>query len=330
MASLTIDTLDTSASDWTSSDVDIRVSNVTTAEHVQLGVGSMFFDALGSNSGSVVKKDLGAGNEIDLSSYNEIRFWVKSSVSAEQATQNWVFSFGESGYEENLFYIDTRQVDKWYQKRFWIKNISTTSRNAVRYFQFKCLQNTTSTLYIDHLVAVKEDMLPDVELAMKTKLANLGYPVYIRSPEEVIAQEGTYPSVGMYIYDISDDLGRGEHGAYVDNSSPDGSNYVVEKWGESTPYIVSFQVDTFCRYARDDRAAIQKVYTEFPAKNSYLEVNGRLLDVIQTDFNPQDDIVGTNRLYRKTYSMDVYTHLDAVEPVSAISPSTIVLDGGLQ
>jgi len=225
-----------------------------------------------------------------------------------------------------------KQKNVWQKKRFWIKNITPTSLDGVKYFQFKYLGAVGSTTHIDGLRVVKEDMIPDVELAMKSKLETLGYPVHIRSPEEAVVQEGTYPVISFYNYNVLQDTDRcSGHGTYVDNyqSVSNGSPDTVERWGESVPINLSFQIDVWSLRARDDRELQQGMMALLPRKYGYLEVNGDTVEVLHTDYQPLDEIVGEKRLYRKVFSVDVHTRHDYIEPVVSPTPEDIIVEGSV-
>ncbi|MHA1302203.1 MAG: hypothetical protein ACTSPI_00685 [Candidatus Heimdallarchaeaceae archaeon] len=82
----------------------------------------------------VITRDLGAGNEVDLSNYTKIRFWIKSTRTGSYLQ----FGVGETAWNNNTYNITINSADTWEEKEWDISGISSANKNAIRYLGFKC------------------------------------------------------------------------------------------------------------------------------------------------------------------------------------------------
>jgi len=284
----------------------------------------------GEHNGQKVNVSNGAKSEYfykelspsqDWSSYNEIRFWIYSSRESKGGDTDNPVQW-ELEFNGQTFYIEIKETLEWIQKRIWIKGLAVSSISQIK---FTCLNDEDENdTYFSQLIAVKESMIPDVELALKTKLETMGYPVHIKSPEAEIVSEGTYPVISLYNFDMIKDSRRGVQGTYLDNYDADGK---VERWQEPQPYILAFQIDLFSKYARDDRKIVQEFLELFPENYSYLEVNGLDIEILHRGYVSQDTLTGKNeRIYRKVFTIDVMTAHEWETPITTKTVDKIIFD----
>jgi hypothetical protein len=99
-----------------------------------------------SNIGGYIYRDLGSGNEIDISSEDYISFWIYAS---EAGINQWKISMGEANGTEQSELIDIETTNTW-QKVYWdISDITSTSRDAIRYFHLTYMGDVSVTAYMD-------------------------------------------------------------------------------------------------------------------------------------------------------------------------------------
>lgn len=84
---------------------------------------------------------------LDLSGINHVSFWVNSAVTGSVLR----LQMGEAVATEQTFDFTVSAANTWEEKAWDISAITTTSRDAIRYLQFKYLSGTAGTFRIDGL-----------------------------------------------------------------------------------------------------------------------------------------------------------------------------------
>ncbi len=84
---------------------------------------------------------------LDLSGINHVSFWVNSAVTGSVLR----LQMGEAVATEQTFDFTVSAANIWEEKQWDISAISTASRNAIQYMQFKYLSGTSGTFRIDGL-----------------------------------------------------------------------------------------------------------------------------------------------------------------------------------
>jgi hypothetical protein len=84
-------------------------------------------------------RDLGASTK-DLSGYNSVSFWVKST----RAGSYMQFGIGESTWNNNTTNFTVNSADNWEQKTFDISGIVNANKDAIRYLGFKVTNNDSN------------------------------------------------------------------------------------------------------------------------------------------------------------------------------------------
>jgi hypothetical protein len=117
---------------------------------------------------------------LDLGAFDELRFWVNATRAARgsaAAPFYLEFSYVDAGDlpgELHRWFVPVNAPGRWELRRIGIENDRRTAINRLR---FTCLTGVPFACRLDHLLAVREEMLPDLEVALASHLgANLGLP----------------------------------------------------------------------------------------------------------------------------------------------------------
>ncbi|MBA7548482.1 hypothetical protein ES705_40942 [subsurface metagenome] len=95
-------------------------------------------------------RDLGAGNEVDLSRFSKLRFWIKSSRVGTYLQ----FGVGETAWNNNPWSITVNTANTWEEKEIDIRAISKANKNAIRYLGLKCANaDSAFTMKFDNIRA---------------------------------------------------------------------------------------------------------------------------------------------------------------------------------
>lgn len=238
----------------------------------------------------------------DWSEYNEIRFYISSEVRGIQ----WKMIFG--AYEIDIN-VPATHIERAFQKRVWIKDLS--GLEDITEIKFQCVNDTKNITKFGRIILVKEDMIPDVDLALKTKVEEIGEEVHLGFPDKELVKKGNYPIISIENVGISIDNRKGSLTDYEMNYT---SDWKIETWKKAVPYELKYQVDIITKYARDDRRLVQDFMALFDKNYMELVVNDVTLDVFRTDIkilNTYDVI----RLYRKVIVVTVLTSHEHQAPV---------------
>lgn len=118
---------------------------------------------------------------VDLSAFDELRFWVNADQSAEgtSAEPFWLelsyHDVNDAVNEEHRWFVPVNAADTWEQRRI---GIESDRRSAIDRFRFTVLDDRSFAIEIDELLAVHELMLADAEAAL---LDRIGTPDAIPS-----------------------------------------------------------------------------------------------------------------------------------------------------
>ncbi|KAM3090242.1 hypothetical protein ACKFKG_30085 [Phormidesmis sp. 146-35] len=155
---------------WTSSDSALlQISEV---------VQPIFGEAIASNklvASSAVNQfaEFVLVSPINLSSFEELRFWTFASQAADGSIAKpfyLEFSYvdaNDAPGEEHRWLVPINQVDVWDQTRI---GIQSDRRSAITRLRFRVLTDFAFSLQIAQLLAVREEMLVDVEDALIQRL----------------------------------------------------------------------------------------------------------------------------------------------------------------
>jgi hypothetical protein len=167
MSSTVVDAFDTA---WVSSAGTLQVA-VDTDAFVGDGPASNRFDAPDGALGATATATPAA--PLDLSGFDELRFWIRSSRPADGSSRARFFleiSFTDANDapgETHAWLVPVNRADIWEQRRI---GIESERRSAVAALRFRCLTADAFTCNVDELLAVHEEMLADVEDALAATL----------------------------------------------------------------------------------------------------------------------------------------------------------------
>jgi hypothetical protein len=162
-------TLPTTA--WTTTDAAALAISPDTHVTAAPGPASDRIDAGVGATGEQVEADL--GSPVDLTSYGEIRFWLRSDRAADGSPgQPYFLEFsyvdeGDGVGEEHRWLVPVNRAATWEQRRIGVEQ---ERRGAVRRLRFRALDEPF-TCHIDELIGVREELLADVERALEDELS---------------------------------------------------------------------------------------------------------------------------------------------------------------
>jgi hypothetical protein len=98
-----------------------------------------------------ITRDLGAGNEEDLSDYIQVKYWIKSSRTGTYLQ----FGMGETAWDNNTTNVTINSANTWEEKTWDISGISNSNKDAIRYLGFKVTNaDTDFTMKFDDIKVV--------------------------------------------------------------------------------------------------------------------------------------------------------------------------------
>lgn len=118
---------------------------------VRYGTAAMKLTFAGSATGERVDRDLGSGNEIDLSNSDFLAFWIFADTEGEYL----IFKMFETADESDAHWIsipiDPSDVDKWKLVVWDLTGIPAAERDAIRYLRIGIPQTQACVVVIDQI-----------------------------------------------------------------------------------------------------------------------------------------------------------------------------------
>jgi len=168
MSNLLIHDMDTA---WTSSNPAVLQVAVDTQK---LFGEDMTSNRLTAQSGALnAFAEFIPGAPLNLSDFDELRFWVRANRKADGSRSKpfyLEFSYTDANDtpgEEHHWFVPVNRAGAWEQRRIGIQD---DRRSAITRFRLRCLTDLPFTCYIGELLAVREEMLEDLEQALVTQL----------------------------------------------------------------------------------------------------------------------------------------------------------------
>ena len=150
---------------WISSSASLDVS-VDPDSYVGTAPGSIRLTtagAAGAEAGFV------PGAPLDLSGFDELRFWIRSERAADGSARRPFFleltytDANDAVGEAHTWFVPVNRSGRWEQRRVGIEN---DRRSVIDGFRFRCVGSQAFTCNLDELLAVREEMLADLETAL--------------------------------------------------------------------------------------------------------------------------------------------------------------------
>ena len=136
--------------DWTGTNVTVADGDVARNENYWEDDDATATDSAkfsSSTQDGYAETDLGVGNEVNLTSYDYITFWIRSSATSDEFT----FSIGENAGTELTETIKIDSVDSW-QKVYWdITDIAAADKDSIRYIRITNNNITSVDFYMDNI-----------------------------------------------------------------------------------------------------------------------------------------------------------------------------------
>ncbi len=168
---------------------------------------------------SYIDRDLGSGSTIDLSSYDYISFWMRTS----EVGKKWKISMGESSATEQEEFINIQTANTW-TKVYWdISDVASGSRNAIRYFRLTQVDSGSTTVYLDDLAANKYESNSAGGVINSSANEYIQYRIFLSTTNQTIT-----PTVSSITINYTDQLG------YTDTTQSDFDTGVEKLQAETT------------------------------------------------------------------------------------------------
>jgi hypothetical protein len=181
--------------------------------------------------------DLGVGNEVDLSGFNVLTFWLYNNSDSEVDLDNLFFAIGigEAAWDDNLYVLSaepsgTINANSWKKISIDISGLADADKNAIRYVG---IDGPGGSFYIDDIRVVGQayidsDKINDYKIPKEA--------VFFHTAEIEVTQKtvNLYPTADAY---IAQDNPNTNYGSSVqlklrDWSSGDYMTFI--KWSLST------------------------------------------------------------------------------------------------
>ena len=176
---------------WAPSDPAVFTMTIDNTTFADPSGSSGLLVAESGASGAMVEFDPPA--HVDLSGFDEIRFWVLGDQTADGSPVLpffLEFSFidgGDQPGEEHRWFVPVNCSGVWEQRRIGILG---DRRSSIIKFRFAALTDAPFSCHVDELLAVEEDMVSDLEQALLDTLGSLSLSGATAVPLAVTAQPG--------------------------------------------------------------------------------------------------------------------------------------------
>ena len=132
---------------------------------------------------------------LDLRLFDELRFWVRADRVADGSLEAPFYleisyqDANDAAGEEHRWFVPINQRQLWEHRRI---GMETDRRGAISSFRFRCLTNQDFSCRVDEFLAVREEMLTDLESALVTLLTSgMQLPGLSNLPLQQAAPPGT-------------------------------------------------------------------------------------------------------------------------------------------
>ncbi len=161
---------------WTAVGAGFTVSADTIAPHTE-APGSNLLELAPGSSGDHVRTVLTA--PLDLTEYDEIRFWVRAHTVAA-GTRQWPFllqfeydDVGDLPTDEHRWFIPVNRADRWEQRRIGIEQ---DRRSQVTELRIRTVSDQSVNMRVSEVLATRGELLVDAEFALHRRLASIRLP----------------------------------------------------------------------------------------------------------------------------------------------------------
>lgn len=301
MAYLVIDAMDNAnfwrayAPDGVTPSTELSMTNDST--HVRFGADrkSGCITASSNALHHVLQHSLAA---LDLTSFDEIRLWLWSSRGADGSEAQPFFlevrlASATMSIQDpaNTWsrYLSASQAETWELVRLSLDGLQTAVREAVNLIQLRCVNTTVAfTCYIDDVLAVREEMIGDVDAALlellhqQVRVDGALIPAFFIHPEN--PPEELIPSIRIMQYDIQYDSSR----TSVVRSRSDFTTSGFRLRPTSIAYDLYYAVDVYA-HSRQQKTQVMEFVLRTLSPCSALFVNGVQIRLEWITISPLDE-----------------------------------------
>jgi hypothetical protein len=254
----------------------------------------------------------------DLTNFDEMRLWLWCSrVGDGTSTHPFFLEIRMASATMNLQdagntwirYLPVSQINSWEFVRLDINDLPVQIRSAVNLIQLRCIDATTAfTCYIDDVLAVREEMIGDVDNALlallhqQVSIAGTTVPAFFVHPENPPTLG--IPSIRITQYDIQYDSER----TFSVQARSDFTPTVFRLRPRSIGYSLYYAIDVYAD-TRQHKAQVMEFVLRTLSPASYLFVNGTELPIEWMTISPLDD-TGKWRSDRELLYFKVLTRQD--------------------
>jgi len=206
-----------------------------TADEIQ-----QVYEITGTCLNDTVTRDLGEGNEKDLSGYDEVKYWINSTRTGTYLQ----FGLGETSWDNNTSNITINSADTWEEKTIDISGISSSNKDAIRYLGFKVTNaDTDFTMKFDDIRAYLSNSSPTAPTSLLTEGQTNPSGIDDTTPEfsAVYNDADSGDIANKYRIQVDDDSGfgstiwdSGSSGTAMTNCSDEGNRCSNISYGGST------------------------------------------------------------------------------------------------
>jgi len=310
-------------SKWVSSNPATLVISQELVMPIREGTGSIRVKVLTGSVGETVSLDLGSGSEVDLTGHEEIRLWVRSTKKGFAVNRMLDFGFGEAAASENSRPMNVHQVNIWEQRRFNIRGVADSAKDALRFFEITILDDSEEfEFYIDDLrsVLLTNEAIIDIDAALEKLFGTLqlrdstgtlkDVPVFIERPEGELVEGRNLPCFNIHLWDAWHDPERQVYDDTIENQS----DTEVEIKGEIKAYTFAFELSCVAALVEDNRRMQNHLLSKFRARD-FITVYGQRYWILFEDWRPRDAPGdGDDRRFHSVWEFQVETEIDDTIP----------------
>ncbi len=288
-------------------------------------------DATNQASGHLLRRTIPA---LDLRSFDDLRLWLWSNrVGNGSASQPYylelrlasqAMGFDHPGNTWSRF-LPVSQPNAWEFARLTLADLPSAIRSAVTALQIRCVDASSPfTCNLDDLLAVREEMIGDVDASLRDRLDDRvslddgPVPAILYHPED--ENQPDMPYIRISNYEI---VYAGERTSYT-RTQADFSANGVQLRPVSERYDLLYEIDVFVP-TRADKTRVQEFVLRSLAPRSELVVNGMPLQVEWIRV-PSLDTSGQWRSDRAQLYFKVSTRLETGPSQAAVPVREIAVD----
>lgn len=291
-------------------------------------------DATAAAVNHLLRRTLGAA--VDLRPYRELRLWLHASRAATGAATQPFFlelRLGSAALPVDApgnawhRYLMVSQVATWELQRLSVEDLAPAVRSAVLTLQLRCLAGVPFTCYVDDVLAVRDEMVVDVEAALLARLHNLltlnGAPVpaVVHSPS--VTPPGP-PYLRITQLGIEHSNARTPSTSVRSDFSSAGSSLRPAGFA----YDLLYSVDAFATTREDEARLLDFALAQLPPRGD-LVVNGAPLPLEMTTL-PATELIGGSRGERVGLLYRVLARKDTGVAVLARDVSTVFVEADMK